>query len=150
MRAYDPPLPSHCQGIAMSKSIGVAATFALLCGGISTANADDGAWVTCKNGMQVHSGASCEQHGGVRIEMTKSTTAKPIPIHALKTPTPNNGAAAKTKTQKTASSGTSKKKTASNATRNPTAKCMDGAMYFSTQRSGACAKHGGVDKWYGF
>jgi len=127
----------------MSKFVGFAVTIAFLSSGISIANAaGDGAWVTCRDGMKMHSGGACENHGGVLIEPSKS-----IPIDTSKGLTPNGTATVKkTKTQKTAAT-TKPQKTVSKKTSGPTARCMDGAMYFSTERRGACAAHGGVRSW---
>ena len=131
----------------MSKCIAFAATFALLCSGVSIATAaDDGGWVTCKDGMKMHGGGACANHGGVLIPTSTST-----PINTTKSVTPKRTATAtKTKTHTTSVSNTTRKKVTAKATSSPTAKCMDGAMYFSRERRGACAKHGGVDKWYGW
>jgi len=129
----------------MSKFVGFAAAIAFLCSGISIANAaGDGGWVTCRDGMKMHSGGACDNHGGVVIEPNKSTSA---PIDTTKGLRPNNTATVKkAKTQKTAAT-TKPQKTASKKTSGPTARCMDGAMYFSTERRGACAAHGGVRSW---
>jgi len=130
----------------MSKFIGFAVTIAFICSGISIANAaNDGSWVTCRDGMKMHSGGACENHGGVLIEPTKSTST---PIDTRKGLTPSNTATAKkTQTQKTAAT-TKPQKAVSKKTSGPTARCNDGAMYYSTKRSGACAAHGGVRSWF--
>ena len=111
-----------------------------MCSGISIATAaDDGGWVTCKDGLQMHGGGECSNHGGVLIAKSTST-----PIDTTKGLTPNKTATTKkSPTQKTAAVAKTKK-AVSNKTSGPTAKCMDGAMYFSTERRGACASHGGV------
>ena len=128
----------------MKKLIGFAAAFVFLCNAISIANAaDTGGWVTCKDGMQMHGGGACANHGGVLIEENKSTS-----IDTTKGLTPNKATTKKTKTQKTAASSVTKKKSVSKRSSSPTASCNDGAMYFSTERRGACAKHGGVRYWY--
>jgi hypothetical protein len=134
----------------MRTIIALGVAFALLCSGISIAAADDGGWVTCKDGMKMHGGGACESHGGVQIPVTKSTpTVKSTPIDTTKGLTPNKTATTtKPKAQKTAASNTTQKHAASKKTHDPTAKCMDGAMYFSTEHRGACAAHGGVNKWY--
>jgi hypothetical protein len=150
--AYDLSLPSmnpsgHHREIVMKKPIAFTAASALLFSGISIATAaDDGEWVTCKDGMKMHSGGTCANHGGVLIE-TNAAPIKSTPINASKGV--SKPAAAKAKTQKTATASKARRKLAS-TTRNPTAKCMDGAQYFSRERRGACASHGGVDKWYGW
>jgi len=128
----------------MSKFVGFAVTIAVLFGNISIANAaGDGSWVTCRDGMKMHSGGACDSHGGVVIEPSKS-----LAIDTTKGLTPNNTATAKKpKTQKTAAT-TKPQKTASKKTSGPTARCNDGAMYYSTKRSGACAAHGGVRSWF--
>jgi hypothetical protein len=129
----------------MSKLVGFAVTCAFLCGAISIASAADaGGWVTCKDGMQMHGGGQCWNHGGEVIPESKA-----IPIDTTKGLAPNKTAATKkTKTQKTAAAGETKKKTVSNRSNTPTAKCRDGAMYFSLDRHGACGNHGGVHHWY--
>lgn len=133
----------------MKKFIRFAAAFAFVCSGISFANAADDGWVSCKDGLKVRGERACEAHGGTVMPIT----ASPIPIDASKAPTPNKTASAKTiktqkaKTQKVASVA-AKKKTVSKRTNTPTAKCVDGAMYYSTERRGACLKHGGVRSWY--
>jgi Protein of unknown function (DUF3761) len=127
----------------MRKLIGFVAAFAFLCSSASIAiAADNGGWVSCKDGLQVRGERACEAHGGVVLAKSTST-----PIDASKGPVPNKTAAKKTKTQKVAAT-TTKKKTVAKRTNTPTAKCMDGAMYFSTERRGACLKHGGVRSWY--
>jgi hypothetical protein len=91
----------------------------------------------------MHSGGACANHGGVLIEM--NTT----PIDTTKNLTPTKTATKeKTKSQKTAASAATKKKTVSKKSSSPTAKCNDGAMYFSTERRGACASHGGIRYWF--
>ena len=128
----------------MNKFIAFAATFALLSSGISIATAaDDGGWVTCKDGMKMHGGGACANHGGVLLATSTST-----PIDTTKGLTPNK-TATKPKMQKTASKATHKI-AVSKRSSGPTAKCIDGAMYFSRERRGACASHGGVAKWYGW
>jgi hypothetical protein len=129
----------------MSKVIGFAVTFAFLCSDISIANAAGGnGWVTCKDGMQMHGGGDCANHGGEVILINAST-----PVDATKAPTPNKTAATKkTKTQKTAAVDTKAKKKVSKGTTGPTGKCNDGAMVFSADRRTACSKHGGVHSWY--
>ncbi|HYM34512.1 MAG TPA: DUF3761 domain-containing protein [Steroidobacteraceae bacterium] len=128
----------------MNKSIAFAAAFALVCGcaTVAIAVASD-TIVTCKDGTRTNAGSSvCFKHGGVQNTENAST-----PIDTTKGFAPN-ATATKTKTHTTTASNTTHKKTASKATSSPTAKCKDGAMYFSTERRGACASHGGVDKWY--
>jgi alpha-acetolactate decarboxylase len=134
----------------MRKFIGFAATCALLCGDISIATAADaGGWVTCKDGMQMHGGGACANHGGVLIEENKSTPVDTTKGLEPKTATKaKNTNTQKTKTQKTAATSETKNKTVSKRSNSPTAKCKDGAMYFSTERHGACASHGGVRQWY--
>jgi len=133
----------------MNKFVGLAATFAFLCSEISIATAaDDGGWVNCKDGMKMHGGGACSNHGGVLIPESTST-----PIDTTKGFTANKTTTEKkTKKQKTAASTATKstatkKKTVSKKSSGPTARCMDGAMYFSTEHRGACASHGGVRNW---
>ena len=122
----------------MSKFIGFAITFAFLLSGTSVANAaGDGAWVTCKDGMKMHSGADCSTHGGELIEMKKTK-----PIDTTKALTPKKATTTKqtTSTGKAQQAATKKRSVV-------TARCNDGAMYQSTERRGACGKHGGVRHW---
>jgi hypothetical protein len=127
----------------MRKFIGFAVTCAFLCSDISVAAAADaGGWVTCKDGMQMHGGGACANHGGALIDENKST-----PIDTTKGLTPNKTAAKKSQTQKTVASAATEKKTVAKKSSGPTAKCKDGAMYFSTEHRGACASHGGVKHW---
>jgi hypothetical protein len=130
----------------MNKSIAFAAAFTLLCSGatVAIAAAND-TIVTCKDGTRTNAGSSvCSKHGGVQKTENAST-----PIDTTKGFARNQTATTtKTKTHTTTASNTTHKKAASKATSSPTAKCIDGAMYFSTERRGACASHGGVDKWF--
>jgi hypothetical protein len=138
-------------GVAMNKSVRFAAMFAFLCSGSSIAvAAGDGGWVTCKDGLQVRGERACDVHGGVVL--AKSSSNSPLPIDTRQPLSPNatpgkSASIKKSQAQKVVASATTKKK-ATNTRNTPTAKCMDGAMYYSTQRRGACAKHGGVRSWY--
>jgi hypothetical protein len=136
----------------MNKFMSLTATFALLYGGTTIVfAAEAGEWVTCKDGLKMHGGGACSNHGGVLIEANKSTPVKTTPIDTTKGFVPKQTATtAKSKTPSASASKSTQKKAASTTTRNPTAKCLDGAMYFSTERKGACSKHGGVDKWFGW
>jgi hypothetical protein len=141
-------LLSHSR-IAMKKFIALASILTSLCTGLSMAAEDDG-WLTCKDGLKVHKGASCENHGGVQIAAIKSTSTV-IPIKTTRIDTKQGLApTAKAKTPKSKAASSARPRTVSRSTRNPTAKCLDGALYFSRERRGACASHGGVDKWYGW
>jgi hypothetical protein len=128
----------------MSKTIAFAATLAFLCCDISIVTAaDDGGWVTCKDGSQTHGGGACANHGGVLIVDSTSTV-----IDTTKDLAPTKATTKKSKTQKTAASTATNKKAVSKRSSSPTARCVDGAMYFSTERRGACASHGGVRYWF--
>ena len=134
----------------MNKSIAFALACALVCSGtaVTIAAASD-TIVTCKDGTRTNAGRSvCSKHGGV--QKTESTST---PIDTTKGLAPNQTAtktSAKTQTHTTTAANTTRGKVSSKATGSPTAKCNDGAMYFSRERVGACASHGGVNKWYGW
>ncbi len=129
----------------MSKSVAFAA-FLLLIDAVATvgiAAEIRNSTMTCNDGTEVYLESACAHRGGLK----KVASAAP-PVKVSKGFTSSTT----TSTKKTKAAATSKnrKKTASRSTRDPTAKCLDGALYYSTKRQGACAAHGGVDKWYGW
>ena len=139
--------PKSSWRIAMNKFAALAATFALLCNGSAVAiAANGGTTVTCKDGTKRHASKdACSDHGGVKKSKNTST---PIDTTKGLTPPSSSTTTTKNKTNASSVSKTTRKKTTSKATRNPTARCNDGAQYFSTERRGACASHGGVKTWY--
>jgi hypothetical protein len=132
----------------MKKFIAFAAAAALLCASTVATAAAAGEWFTCKDGLKVQTKVTCDLHGGVLIEATKSTPSKSKPIDASKGLVPKQTAmTTKTTTKKSATPA--RKKVAARSS-SPTAKCRDGALYYLRERRGACASHGGVDKWLGW
>ena len=132
----------------MHKFVALAAAVGLLCTGTATAiAADTVAKVTCADGTIEHSKGECSAHRGVQAAKDTST---PIDTTKGLTPPKKTATTSSSKTPTSSTSKSAKKKTASMASSSPTAKCNDGAMYFSRERRGACASHGGVKKWYGW
>jgi len=131
----------------MRKFFSIAAAVGLLCSGTLVFAADSGAKVTCADGTIQHSKAACADHHGVQPSKSAST---PIDTTKGLTPPKTTATSSANKTQASSTSKSAKKKTASMASSSPTAKCNDGAMYFSRERRGACASHGGVKTWYGW
>ena len=138
----------------MSKFIGFALTCAFLCSHMSIAKAaNDGGWVSCKDGLQAHGEKACESHGGrvIPVNATPIDTTQGLARNqtvSSRTLSNKTVTAKKTKTQRSAAL-VKPQKAGAKRTNTPTAKCMDGAMYFSTERRGACLKHGGIRSWYG-
>jgi hypothetical protein len=132
----------------MKKFIAFAAACALLCVGTTVATAAAaGEWITCKDGLKVQNEVTCAMHGGVLIETIKSTPIKSKPIDASKGLAPKQTATTMS-TTKNSSTHTSTRKKVATKSSSPTAKCNDGALYYSRERRNACATHGGVKDWY--
>jgi hypothetical protein len=138
----------------MNKLVALAIVFALLSnGGTAAIAAESDVKMACNDGTmdQVKGKDTCSKHGGVwKAKSGTSTRSAATPIDTTKGLTPPSKTAATTKIKTRTASGTTPKKAPSRGTRGPTAKCMDGALYYSRERRGACATHGGVDKWYGW
>jgi hypothetical protein len=135
-------------GIAMKKFIAFALASALLFIGMVATAAPAGEWVTCKDGLKVQNKVTCGLHGGVVIEANKSTPIKSQPIDASKRPVSKQTMATTKDTTKNRSASSRKQVAARSSS--PTAKCNDGALYYLRERRGACASHGGVNKWFGW
>ena len=135
--------------IAMQKFFAFVAAAMCLCASHVANAAAVGQWYTCKDGLKVQIQVSCDLHGGVRIEATKATSARSKPIDASKDLVPRQTATAKSKTKSSAATAAARKKVSARSS-SPTAKCNDGALYYLRERRGACATHGGVDKWFGW
>jgi hypothetical protein len=129
----------------MTRCINLAAALALLLMAAlasTAAIAADKPLYTCTDGAQTSAKHLCGEHGGVKGSVPNANGASK-PIDTTKGLTPP------TKTATTSKSKTSNKSaSASKRTGGPTAKCNDGALYYSTEHKGACLSHGGVDKWY--
>lgn len=85
------------------------------------------ATVTCKDGTTSNPGkGACSHHGGVGAAPAGAAApANPPPPATAKEKTPAPG----------------------NAPADATALCKDGTYSHAQHHSGACSKHGGVDKW---
>jgi hypothetical protein len=128
----------------MSKIITFAAAAALLCCGSFVIAAETSTSVTCKDHTKDHAGKdACSHHGGVQKAKSAAT-----PIDTTKGFTADNKALSANDKTPTKQASNTKHKSATHATNYPTARCNDGAQYFSKKRPGACMSHGGVKTWY--
>src|SRR5215471_11966833 len=113
----------------MNKLVAITAALTFLSLGSPIASAADSSTsVTCNDHTKQHGGKdACAHHGGVQKPKTTAT-----PIDTTKGFTPDNKAtSASSKSNASHASSTAQKKTNSNATSYPTARCNDGAQYFS-------------------
>lgn len=133
----------------MKKLIALFAASALFCGASDTFAGSD-SLIECSDGsLSQDVMGACTNNGGRKSK----GAATPIKVSKGAAPidTRNGFISNKNvKSKTTVASANNKKKTTSKISSSPTAKCNDGAMYFSRERKGACSKHGGVDKWYGW
>jgi len=103
-------------------------------GRIPIAVADTESTVSCKDGTTSKGGkGACSHHGGVAAgETGEAAPAAPPPTA--------QGRAAPAAPRPSTPAGPPK-------AGQPTAKCKDGSMSYSTHHSGACSHHGGVADW---
>ncbi|HMF43142.1 MAG TPA: DUF3761 domain-containing protein [Polyangia bacterium] len=97
--------------------------------------------VKCKDGSESKGGkGACSHHGGVASgEMGGSAPAEAAPPAA---PPSTQGRSAPPSSRPESPSAPPK-------AGQPTAKCKDGSMSYSSHHSGACSHHGGVVEWLG-
>jgi hypothetical protein len=143
---------SNKQGITMKMFVAFATGIALLAGNtaLGIAAGIDAQVIHCKDGTEVYLESACADRGGALkiVGTSKSTKIKTTKELAPK----KAGTTTTTKTKDRVAAGSTKVRNTrvTQSTHSPTAKCVDGAMYFSRERRGACAAHGGVDKWIGW
>jgi Protein of unknown function (DUF3761) len=109
--------------------------------------AQEAATVTCKDGSTGKAGkGACSHHGGVNKGAPAPASTGAPPPAAHKAPA-NDNAAPPAATQRSSPPPSRSAPAAKAAPGQPTAKCKDGSMSFSTHHSGACSHHGGVGQW---
>ena len=105
------------------------------------------ATVTCSDGTEGKAGrGACSRHGGIAGSASASTKASvPTPR-----PAPAPTATARASTRSRASSAPAAPSSGGREDNNPTgaiAQCNDGMYSHSSNRRGACSRHGGVKAW---
>ena len=110
-----------------------------------TAAASAAAKVTCSDGTEGKAGrGACSRHGGIAGSAPASAQA------TAPTPRPAPAATARASTRSRASAAPANPSSGASEDNNPTgaiAQCNDGMYSHSSNRRGACSRHGGVKAW---